>query len=252
MPTDPARLDAAIRGADPAQPDTMEELAAALAAAELLVPIQPAPGEDASLVILQDGDTAYVPAYTTPEAALGAVPEEIQLRRIPVRELAERWPPEVALALNAGAEPGGWLEGEGVRRLAAADVGGPLDQPATSRLPAGTEVALGEPEEEPEALLEVIGRWLDADGRVEAAYRGVMARAGHGPRWIIGLVGAQDEGEFPVAIVDVAAQLAASLAETTGGAQVDVLALDPDAPDGIGGWLLEHTEAFWRRTPSGP
>lgn len=252
MPTDPARLDAAIRAADPEQPATMEELALALASAELLVPIQPAPGEDASLVILQNGDVAYVPAYTTPEAAIGAVPEDVKLRRIPVRDLAERWPAEVALALNAGSSPGGWLEGEGVRRLATSAPGLDPSEPATTRVPAGTEVALGEPEEEPEALLEVIGHWLEDDGRVAAAYRGVMARSGEHPRWVIGLVASAGEGPVPVPLADVAGELAVSLADVTGGTQVDVLPIDPDAPDTVGRWLLEAAEPFWSRTSSDP
>jgi hypothetical protein len=252
MPTDPAHLDAAIRAADPELPETMEELARALASAELLVPIQPAPGEDASLVILQTGDVAYVPAYTTPEAAIGAVPEDVKLRRMPVRDLAERWPSEVAMALNAGSAPGGWLEGEGVRRLAASVPGQGRWQPATARVPAGTEVALGEPEEEPEALLQVIGHWLERDGRVAAAYRGVMARSGDRPRWVIGLVASEGDGPVPVPIADVARALAASLVDVTGGGQVDVLPIDPAAPDTVGEWLLDVTAPFWSRTPADP
>jgi hypothetical protein len=271
MPTDPAHLDAAIRAADPELPETMEELARALASAELLVPIQPAPGEDASLVILQTGDVAYVPAYTTPEAAIGAVPEDV----MPVRErsagrrsrcLNAGSAPrargsrgalaiggtEVAMALNAGSAPGGWLEGEGVRRLAASVPGQGRWQPATARVPAGTEVALGEPEEEPEALLQVIGHWLERDGRVAAAYRGVMARSGDRPRWVIGLVASEGDGPVPVPIADVARALAASLVDVTGGGQVDVLPIDPAAPDTVGEWLLDVTAPFWSRTPADP
>ncbi len=243
MATDPDDLDAAIRSADPADPATMAHLGQALGDAELLVPIQPGSGDDTSLLVLEADGREYVPAYTTSHAAMGAVPQDVELRRLPVRELAAVWPEQVALALNAGSEPVGWLEGPGVRQLAEITPG-TAAAPERTDLPAGTEIALGEPEEEPAALLEMVADWLHRDGRTERAYRGVLATSGGAPRWVIGLEVAEGRDAE-----SVATELAQAVAEVAPGSPVDVLVIHDHQPEMVGRWLREQTDPFFTTPP---
>lgn len=247
MATDPDQLDAAIRDADPSDDASMSVLAQALANAELLVPVDTSDDSGIGLLVLHDSGADYVPAYTSDQAALGAVPEHIELRRMPFLELAGVWPIDVALALNAGSSPAGWLEGEGVRELTA--LPGPQGSPGVSTLAAGSEVTLGEPEEEPEALLEAVADWLRRDGRTVAAYRGVVAETGAAPKWAIGLV-VDDTVDDPDA---VASDLALTLAEAGGigsGSPVEVLVIDPAETGTIGSWIRERTIPFFTNPPA--
>jgi hypothetical protein len=128
------------------------ELLAALAGAELLVPVAgPPPAEDPTrlrLPAFEDRGRRYVPVFTSPAqlALSGHGGGHLRLRG---RELAAMVDPATGLAVNVGGDLGLPITPEQVRAMGA---------PPT--LAAGQVVQLGEPAEEPARLLEAVAAGL--------------------------------------------------------------------------------------------
>ena len=125
--------------------------------------------------------------------------------------------------------------------LAPPDVralGGPV-APA----PSGEEYLLGEPGEEPDALLDAVRAYAERSGTVAAAYRAQMVgkEAGARPRIVIGLdlVHGADR--------DTVFALVGEAARATG---VEGFALVPVAlhgPGTVARYLVQNTTPFYRR-----
>jgi hypothetical protein len=175
-----------------------EDFMRALTVAEVLIP-QPhvegvAPGEhpvadgdELALPLVEHEGNTYVPVFTSIEQfRLGIADAEASFVRLPVRGLVGEWPEEHGMAVNPGGDIGVALDSRSVRALA--------DPPAPTasskqRFAPGSKVLLGEPTEEPTALLEAVANECGAHGGVRAAYRALMAPEGDEdkPQTVIGV-----------------------------------------------------------------
>ena len=216
----------------------------ALAAAELLIPAPgPAPAEDRlmsappgseiDLPIVQDQGRQIVPAFTSMAQLLRFVAEGSGYVQIAVRDLVKVWREDLWLGLNPRG-PGVLLAPPDVRAL-----GGPV-APA----PSGEgEYVLGEPSEEPDALLDAVRAYAERSGNIATAYRALMVAKEEGakPRIVIGLDlvhGADRDTVF--------AQVGEAARETG----TDGFALVPVAlhgPGTVARYLVQNTKPFYRR-----
>jgi hypothetical protein len=107
---------------------------------------------------------------------------------------------------------------------------------------ADAELLIGEPREEPLALLDAMRRFAADRPDILAAYRAMLVRRAGSPEPVIGLE--LRRGADARASVEAAAAAAAD----AGIERLALLALDPDVePDRIGRFLLERTQPFWTR-----
>jgi hypothetical protein len=120
------------------------------------------------------------------------------------------------------------LTGEQVERLRDVPPGGE------------SELLVGEPREEPTAVLDAIRRFAATRADVRAAYRGLLVRRpGSETEPVVGLE--VDDGADAAAVIDAAAEAARD-------AGIDRLALVPVGEGGpVARFLVEQTQPFWRR-----
>jgi hypothetical protein len=216
----------------------------ALANAELLFPapgpppaedrlISPPPGTKIELPVVQDQGRSIVPAFTSITQLLRFVEEGTGYYLLAVRDLATAWGDDLWLGVNPRG-PGVMLGPADVRALGA-----------QAQAAAGGEggYELGEPDEEPVALLEAVRAYAERSGTITTAYRCAMVgnEEGAQPRIVIGLdlaPGADRETVF------------AQLTEAMGGMGVTDFALVSVAlhgPGTVARYLVQSTEPFYRR-----
>jgi hypothetical protein len=208
--TIPLPLDAAIEATREGDPGAIATLGRVLLASSVTVPVRDDGRGGASVVVLEHEGAPYVPAYTSTEAAERCVPVDQPTATVAVRDLVQTWDPRIALALNPGTEPSGWLEGPGIVQLRGAE---------TVEVPTGTQVRIGEPAEEPTPLLSDLRAVLTPRIEVVAAHRAQVWFGAHGeePHLLVVLV-VDGDGELASS---TAAEVAASL--PAGGPTVDVV-----------------------------
>lgn len=216
----------------------------ALAAAEVLIPAPgPAPAEDRlmsappgseiDLPVIQDEGRQVVPAFSSMEQLLRFVPEGSGYIQIPVRDLVKLWRDDLWLGLNPRG-PGVLLGPADVRRLGGEVVPAPRRE---------GEYLLGEPTEEPAALLDAVRAYAERSGTIAAAYRALMVAREEGarPRIVIGLDlvhGADRDTVF------------AEVGEAARETGIDGFALVPVAlhgPGTVARYLVQNTTPFYRR-----
>ena len=212
------------------------ELLAALAAAELLVPVAgPASAEDPTrmrLPAFEDRGRRYVPVFTSP-AQLELSGHGGGYLRLRGQELATMVDQATGLAVNVGGDVGLPISPEQVRAMTA---------PAS--LQAGQVVQLGEPAEEPTRLLEAVAAGLATSAGVRAAYRALMQAGDQPPRLVVGV-----EVDDPAAgqrLLEAVGRAAAEL----GDREVDLIAFGEDGDGSVGSWMQLHTRPFYRRRPA--
>jgi hypothetical protein len=231
--------DALVTALQEEQPDAF---LAALAEAEVYLPAPgPAPdgerlvtaqvGDEIPLPLLEQGGERFIPVFSSPKQLLRYVPEGTPYLRLSGRALALIWPADCSLALNPRGELGLVLSPEQVAAVKDAPERG------------GSGFLIGEPKEEPRALLEAMRAFAAARPQVRAAYRGLLVRrTGAQPEPVIGLE--LDPRADAALIIDAAAEAAR-------GAGVERLALVPLQPGvdagRVGRFLLEQTEPFYAR-----
>jgi SseB protein N-terminal domain/SseB protein C-terminal domain len=207
------------------------ELLAALAAAELLVPVAGS-AEDPTrmrLPAFEDQGRRYVPVFTSP-AQLELYGHGGGYLRLRGRELAAMVDQQTGLAVNVGGDVGLPIAPEQVRAMAA---------PAS--LLAGQVVQLGEPAEEPTRLLEAVAAGLATSTGVRAAYRALMQAGDQPPRLVVGV-----EVDDPAAgqrLLEAVGRAASEL----GDREVDLIAFGEDGDGAVGSWMQLHTRPFYRR-----
>jgi len=205
-----------------------------------LEPREGSDGGELELAAVEGRDGGlYIPAFTA-RSRLERFSGSDRSASVPLRDLAATWPPEVSLVINPGDPIELVLPGEELRRLASGATPG-----GEQRVPAGTSVFIGDPAEEPEAVLEAVATACAEHPEVVAAYRAQLHvdRPGERPHLAIGLVVDSPRADPE----DVRRKVAAS-ATAAGADEVSVVSIDPHAEgDAIAAYMLERTAPFYTR-----
>jgi SseB protein C-terminal domain/SseB protein N-terminal domain len=205
-----------------------------------LVPGEESGGDELELAAREGRDgSLYIPAFTS-RGRLERFSGSDRAASVPLLDLAASWPPEVSLVINPGDPIELVLPGEDFRRLAG---GG------EQTVPAGTSVMIGDPAEEPEAVLEAVAATCSRTPAVRGAYRAQLHvnRPGERPHLAIGLlVDAPSEDHH-----ELRREVARS-ATAAGAEQVSVVVLDRLAEgDAVAAYMLERTQPFYSRASKG-
>lgn len=205
-----------------------------------LVPGDDSDGGELSLGAREGRDGGlYIPAFTS-RGRLERFSGSDRAASVPLRDLAPSWPAEVSLVIDPGDPVELVLPGADFRRIAEGREPG-----GEQTVPAGTSVMIGDPAEEPEAVLEAIARTCSAHPEVTAAYRAQLHvdRAGERPHLAIGLV-----VDAPSEAHDELRRQVAQGATAAGAEQVSVVVLDRVAEgDAVAAYMLEKTRPFFSR-----
>jgi SseB protein C-terminal domain/SseB protein N-terminal domain len=232
IPTNP--LEEALRAAA-LEPAAGRALLAALADEPLLVRVRSAPGPDGEveLPLVEHEGQDYVFVFTSDtqlqRAGYGTSPR-IELTG---RLLARIWPPRASMAIN----PQGDL-GLSLPAAAVATLDGTPGEMGRLTIPQGSKVMIGEPAEEPVALLQELSAAAAELPEVAAMHRA----------WVF----VQDRGDPPFLVVGVRLTPTAANADgvlgrlaDVAGDQASLLVLDDGAPGAIGAWMLERNAPFY-------
>ncbi|MGC1210937.1 MAG: enhanced serine sensitivity protein SseB C-terminal domain-containing protein [Micromonospora sp.] len=213
---------------------TADELLAALADGDLWLPLPagtPVDDEIQLPIVAMDGQPLVVVYTSAEQYARGAGDGTHAVLR--GRDLAERLPAELGLAVNPGGEYGLPIRPVGVRAMSG----------GAHTLRAGQQVRLGVPDDEPEELLAAVADRLRAVPAVASARRALMQVGDEPPGLLIGLAidpALDQERERALAAVR------AAVAAVPVGYEVDTIILDdPAAP--LQGWLLANTPPCYER-----
>jgi hypothetical protein len=175
----------------------------------------------------------YVAVYTSAEQyAHGA--GQLSRMVIPGRELAGMLDERLGLAVNPGCDVGLPVRPEGVRSMRGGRI----------TIPAGQQIRLGQPAEEPQALLSAVAAALSRIPAVVDARRALAQIGDQPPGLLIGVRidrPAADDRQAVLATINSA--VAAAPVPLT----VDTVFLD-DPVDQITAWMIDNTEPFYRRT----
>jgi hypothetical protein len=232
-PTNP--LEVAMRAAalDPADFDAF---LAALAAAKLIVPVPELPDENGQVgfaLIERDG-ADHIAVFTSDTQRRRAHTEGHHRIELAGRDLARMWPPGVAMAINPGGDLGLSLPEGAVAALA-----GPEHRVGEQTLPAGSEITVGAPANEPQELLDRLTTAAAQMPEISALHRALFVARGGGarPQFAIGVQ------LSPAA--DDAQDTLRRLAEVA-GPNVGLLALGTGHDDLVARWMLDTDEPFYR------
>jgi hypothetical protein len=177
-----------------------------------------------------------IPVFSSMVQLLRYVPEGTAYLRARGRDLASLWPEDAWMALNPRGDLGTMLTPEQVRGL-----GGTIRPPEAGQ--AG--VVVGEPEEEPRALLEVIELYCRRTPEVRAAYRALLRPEEGGTQVVIGLE-VDDGAEW-----DRIRRTVSEAARESGVASFALVPVRADRPGTVARYLIERTEPFYRREERG-
>jgi SseB protein C-terminal domain/SseB protein N-terminal domain len=219
-------------------------MTALLSSPVYLVPGEGSDGGELALVAREGRDGGlYIPAFTD-RGRLERFSGSNRSASVPLRDLAPSWPVEVSLVIDPGDPIELVLPGHDFRRIAGGDEPG-----GEETVPAGTSVMIGDPAEEPEAVLRAVAVACERRPEVIAAYRAQLHvdRAGERPHLAVGLVveaPSEDHGELRSEV--------ARSATAAGAEQVSVVVLDRLAEgDAVAAYMLERTQPFYSRASKG-
>jgi SseB protein C-terminal domain/SseB protein N-terminal domain len=215
-------------------------MVALLSSPVYLEPREGSAGDELNLAAVEGRDGGlYIPVFTA-RSRLERFSGSDRAAIVPLRDLAATWPAEVSLVIDPGDPIELVLPGDELRRWASgAQPGG------EQRVPAGTSVFIGDPAEEPEAVLEAVATVCAEHPEVVAAYRAQLYvdRPGERPHLAIGLV----VDSPPADPQDLRREVAES-ATAAGADAVSVVPIDPHAEgDAIAAYMLERTAPFFTR-----
>ena len=219
----------------------------ALLGAEVLIPVPGPPpsqdrlvaapaGSEIDLPVLEGQDRSFVPVFSSMTQMLRFVPEGTGYMQLRVADLQKLWPDDVWMAINPKGDIGLGLSPDEVKAL---------PDPAPLRENRGEEgYVLGEPKEEPEALLSIVRAFAERTPQVVAAYRALMLLKGPGQKAhvVIGLE-LDDDAERE--------RIFGQVTEAARESGVNALALVPvrrDEPNDVARYLLESTSPFYSRS----
>lgn len=196
-----------------------------LADAEVLIGVAETPGGPQPLFTDVDGEPAVV-AFTDLAEAQSELPETHRLFSIVVAELAAQLPPHAGIVVDPRSASPAWVPAASKQAVVE----------AAQAFPAGADVRIGEPADEPEALLEAVRAGAPGVPGLQRVWRTWYQAADARPRLLV-VVDVAD----PASQGEAAADLVLDAARTTAyGPPVLVMAL-PDLPEAHRAWLLEHT-----------
>jgi len=196
-----------------------------------------AAGETLSLPTWQaESGERFVPLFTSEELLVAASAEGTPFVRLDVAALLDTLDPEAWLGINPRSPLGMLMPANAVR-----------DATGAQQIGEGSAYAIGEPAEEPAALLDDLRSWFAEDEpAVARAWRGLIVmdpRGGGKPEPLIGLELA------PNTDADAIFAAAVRRVKRHGHGAVVLVAVDPEAPEGPATWLLERTQPFYERGP---
>ena len=160
---------------------------------------------------------------------------------VSLKEMAEVWPEDVALVVNPGDPVELVVTGDDLRRAAQIPA---TDRHARVAMPAGTSVLVGDPADEPVAVLEAVGSACSNVPAVVEAYRAQIhfQRPGEQPHLAIAL-----ELDQPAAAEHAERKIAAA-ATGAGAGAVSVFVVDETGEAGtIADRVREGRTPFYRR-----
>ncbi|MEV4504890.1 enhanced serine sensitivity protein SseB C-terminal domain-containing protein [Streptomyces klenkii] len=221
-------LAAAKAGSIPA-----EDILKALATADLWMPLPEAPGGDRGTrlpVIAIDGQP-HVAVYTSAQQ-LKQSAGDVAHAVMGARELIGTLPQELGLALNPGGEVGLPIHAAGVQTVRD---GG------RKTVHAGETIRLGEPAEEPVALLAALRRAFGAVPTVSSARRALVQVGNQHPGLLIGVAvsGAAEEARDAVL-----AAVSQAVSEEPVPFTVDTVFLG-NPNDRTSVWMTDNVEPFY-------
>ncbi|MFF4217645.1 enhanced serine sensitivity protein SseB C-terminal domain-containing protein [Streptomyces nondiastaticus] len=210
-----------------------EDILEALAAAELWMPLPESPGGDRGTrlpIVAIDGQP-HVAVYTSAHQ-LKVCAGDVAHAVMGARELIDAIPQELGLALNPGGEVGLPVHAAGVQTVREA---------GRKTVPAGESIRLGEPAEEPVALLAALRRALGAVPAVSSARRALVQVGNQHPGLLIGVAvrGAAEESREAVL-----AAVSRAVSEEPVPFTVDTLFLGKPG-DQTSAWMLGNVEPFY-------
>ncbi|QLE72393.1 enhanced serine sensitivity protein SseB [Streptomyces rectiverticillatus] len=223
-------LAAAKAGSIPA-----EDILKALAAADLWMPLPEAPGGDQGtrLPIVSIDGRPHVAVYTSAEQ-LKLTAGDVAHAVMGARELINSLPQELGLALNPGGEVGLPIHAAGVQ--AVRDGG-------RKTVHAGESIRLGEPAEEPLALLTSLRRAFGAVPTVSSARRALMQVGEQHPGLLIGVT-VRDAAEAEESRGAVLAAVSRAVSEEPVPFTVDTVFLgNPNDQTSV--WMTDNVEPFY-------
>jgi hypothetical protein len=232
IPSNP--LEEALRAAA-LEPAAGQALLTALADEPLLVCVRSAPGPDGKvdLPLVEHEGQDYVLVFTSDtqlqRGGYGGSPR-IELAG---RLLARIWPAGASMAINPQGDLGLALPADAVATL-----DGTPGEMGRLTIPEGSEVMIGDPADEPVALLQVLAAAAATLPEIAAMHRA----------WVL----VQGRGDPPFLVVGVrltptaanADAVLGRLAEVAGD-RTSLLVLRDGAQDAIGGWMLERNAPFY-------
>jgi hypothetical protein len=191
-----------------------------------------APGEIALPVATADDGTDVVPLFSSVAAMQAIKPDETDYAELPFTALLESWP----LGTDAVLDPGhDWA-----LRVPSTAMRGP----GPMQVPAGTRVAIGEPEEPPTELLAALREHFGHEPAVERAWCAqiLLDIPGEEPHTAIGVrlaEGRDDPDEVCRRILEVA--------RPSFSGALDLLVVEPDDADPIAEHMVARIEPFYTR-----
>lgn len=206
-----------------------------LADSQVLIAVGSTPAGPAPLFTEVSGEVTCV-AYTDRAEAEADRPATHELFAIVVSDLLAQLPAEVGLVIDPRAASPIYLPADGKQQVAAA--GAPF--------PVGAETAIGEPAQEPTALLDAVRADADAAPGLRRVWRTWYQVADAYEKLLV-VYELDRTGDGPGPIDDQVSALVLQAAATAGYEQ-RVLVLPLEAvPDQPRRWLLENTPPFYER-----
>ena len=185
--------------------------------------------ESVALAVVDYEGVSTVPLFSSRETFSAAARDGATYLEVPFEGLLPGWPDGIGAVFDLG-QP--WALH--VSSLA-------MKEPAPLQAPAGSIVAVGEPVDEPAALLERLAHELRTLPEVQSAWRALVMLAGDGDTHLAIGLGLVDGGDAPAALAGAAEFVAAAV-----DGPFDLLVVAPDSSDPVAEYMLAR-EPFYRR-----
>ncbi|HZB31783.1 MAG TPA: enhanced serine sensitivity protein SseB [Streptosporangiaceae bacterium] len=213
---------------------TDERLLDSLAEADLWVPLPAGESEGrGALPIMVIDDVEYVVVYTS-EEQFKLCAGKYSAAVTPGRAFARSLPPELGIAVNPGGEVGLPIQPVGVQVIRGEEI--PAD--------AGSQILLGEPAEEPSALLDVLRGAFAAVPEIASARRAWSKVGDQQEGLLLGIELTPDDERTRRSALEA---VTAALARSPVSHPVDSAFLG-DPGDPIAAWFVRNTEPFYIRS----